>query len=84
MATRGRTIHLQPDAYELLAREAARRGVAPDDLADELVRSDLNGLAQSDLGETLDALAAFRAQLPEADAVDLVAESRAELESRGS
>jgi hypothetical protein len=84
MATRPRAIHLQPDAYELLAREAARRGVDPDQLADELVRSDLTGTPQSDLDAALDALAEFRAGLPPVDAVTLVRDGRDELEARGS
>lgn len=41
MATRPRTIELQPDAYDLVVREADRRGVEPDALVDELVRSNL-------------------------------------------
>ncbi len=84
MATRPRPIHLQPDAYELLAREAARRGVEPDQLADELVRSDLTDVPQTDLGAALDALAEFRAELPPIDAVALVRAGRDELEARGS
>lgn len=82
MATRFRAIHLQPDAYELLAREAARRGVEPDQLADELVRNDLSADATDGLDAALDALAEFRAGLPPVDAVALVREGRDELEAR--
>jgi hypothetical protein len=38
--------------------------VEPDQLADELVRSDLADVPQPDLGVALDALAEFRAGLP--------------------
>jgi len=39
MATR--TVHLPESSYALLSTEARRRGLDPDELADELVRSDL-------------------------------------------
>lgn len=41
MATRTCTVHVSPDAYDGLVHEAERRGVAPDALADELVKADL-------------------------------------------
>jgi hypothetical protein len=84
MATRDRTVQLQQDAYDLLVREAERRGVAPEALADELVRADLGGPGRADTAAALDALAEFRAELPPTDAVTLVREARAELEARGA
>jgi len=84
MATSPRTIELQPDAYELVVREAKRRGLQPDELVDELVRMDLGQPGQGDLDAALDALAEFRADLPPIDAVALVREGRAELEARGA
>jgi hypothetical protein len=41
MATRDRVIHVTPDAYARLQREAGRRGVQPDELADELLAAEL-------------------------------------------
>lgn len=84
MATSPRTIELQPDAYDLVVREAERRGVEPDALVDELVRTDLGRQANGDLDAALDALAEFRAGLPPIDAVALVREGRDELEARGA
>jgi hypothetical protein len=84
MAARGHTIRLQPDAYELLAREATRRGLEPDALADELLRTDLSAAPEADLEEVLAGLADVRAGLPPIDAVALVREGRRELEARGS
>lgn len=83
MATSPRRIELQPDACELVVREAERRGVEPDALVDELVQSDL-GRGNGDLNAALDALAEFRAGLPPIDAVALVREGRDELEARGA
>ena len=84
MATSPRTIELQPDAYDLVVREAERRGVEPDALVDELVRTDLGRHANGDLNAALDALAEFRAELPPIDTVALVREGRDELEARGA
>ena len=78
MATTRRTIELQPNAYDVVVREAERRGVEPDALVDELVRTDL-GQGSGDLNVALDALADFRAELPPIDAVALVREGRDEL-----
>lgn len=41
MTTRPHTIELQPDACDLLAREARRRGLSPDQIVEEIVRTDL-------------------------------------------
>jgi hypothetical protein len=83
MVTSPRKIELQPDAYDLVLREAERRGVEPDALVDELVRSDL-GQENGDLVAALDALAEFRAGQPPIDAVALVREGRDDLEARGA
>jgi len=77
MATRDRTVRLQRDVYELLVQEAARRGIEPDALADDLVRADLGCAARRDLASALDGLAEFRAGLPRLDAVALVRAGRA-------
>lgn len=82
VATTPRTIELQPDAYDLVVREAERRGVEPDALVDELVRTDLARQENGDLKAALDALAEFRAGLPPIDAAALVREGRDELEAR--
>ena len=84
MATSPRTIELKPDSYELVVREAERRGVEPDALVDELVRTDLGRHGNGDLDAALDALAEFRADLPPIDAVALVREGRDALEARSA
>jgi len=83
MATSPRTIELQPEAYDLVVREAERRGVEPDAVVDELVRTDL-GRRSGDFVAALDALAEFRAGLPPTDAVVLVRDGRDELEARSA
>ena len=84
MATADRTVQLQQDAYDLLVKEAARRGVEPEALADELLRADLASAGRGDLEAALDRLAELRAGLAPADAVALVRDGRAELEERGT
>ena len=86
MATRDRVIHVTPDAYDRLEREAGRRGVQPDALADELLAAEL-APAQSDLDSILADLADLaeirsRVRGP-VDAVAVVREGREELEHRG-
>ena len=81
MATRA--IHLQQASYDLLQREASRRGVQPDALADELVRTDLAG-ERGDLQSALAGLAQLRRRLPRIDGVALAHDARAELERRGA
>jgi hypothetical protein len=72
---------LQPDAYDLVVREAERRGIEPDALVDELVRTDLGRRANGNLDATLDALAEFRSRLPLIDAAALLRQSHDELET---
>ncbi len=82
MATR--TIHLPESSYALLSAEAQRRGLDPDALADELLRTDLATSDGQDLEVTLQSLAELRARLPEIDGVVLSRDARAQLEQRGS
>jgi hypothetical protein len=82
MATR--TIHLPESSYALLSAEAQRRGLDPDALADELLRTDLAMSDGQDLDATLQSLAELRARLPEIDGVVLARDARAQLEQRGS
>jgi hypothetical protein len=84
MAAADRSVQLQPDSYDLLVKEATRRGVEPEALADELLRADLTSAGRADQEAALDALAEFRAGLPRADAVTLVREGRVELEARSA
>ena len=84
MAAADRSVHLQSDSYDPLVKEAARRGVGPEALADELLRADLSAAGREDQEAALNALADLRAGLPPADAVALVRESRAELEARSA
>jgi hypothetical protein len=82
MATRARKVRLPAESYELLEREAKRRGVEPDALADELLRADLARPADGDLDTALARLAEFRSRLPDIDGVALAREARSELEQR--
>jgi hypothetical protein len=84
MATRTRTVHVSSDAYDRLVHEAERRGVAPDALADELVKADLSPV-EFDLERTLTDLAEVRSRLRGGglDAVEVVRAGRDELERRG-
>lgn len=83
MATRDRVIHVTPDAYDRLRREAGRRGVGPDELADELLDAEL-APSPSDLNEILADLAQIRSRVHRpVDAVALVREGREELDQRG-
>lgn len=83
MATRDRIIHVTPDAYDRLEREAGRRGVQLDKLADELLAAEL-APAGSDLEAILVDLANIRGRVRgPVDAVAVVREGREELEQRG-
>ncbi len=84
MAMRDRVIHITPDAYDRLEREAGRRGVQPDQLADELLATELAS-ADFDWDAALTELAEIRGRMrggPD-DAVTLVREGREDLEQRG-
>jgi hypothetical protein len=84
MATRDRVIHVTPDAYDRLEREAGRRGVQPDALAEELLAAEL-APAEFDWKSALAELAAIRGRMRGGsdDAVAIVREGREELERRG-
>lgn len=84
MATRDRVVHITPDAYDRLEREAGRRGVQPDELADELLAADLAPV-DFDWDAALAELADIRGRIRggPVDAVALVREGREELEQRG-
>lgn len=82
MATRDRTIKLADDAYELLRLEAARRGVEPDELAEDLLREDLLQARWDGFDDALAALAELRGRLPAIDGVSLAGDVRAELDAR--
>jgi hypothetical protein len=83
MATRDRVIHVTPDAYDRLAREAGRRGVPPDALADQLLAAELAPV-KHDLTVILGDLAEIRGRVRgSVDAVAVVREGREELDCRG-
>lgn len=83
MATRDRVIHVTPDAYDRLERVGGRRGVQPDELANELLAAEL-APASSDLESILSDLADVRNRVrAPVDAVALVREGREELQRRG-
>jgi len=84
VATESRAIELRPDAYALVQREAERRGVAPEQVVDEMVRADLAKPDVVDLDLVLRRAAALRAKLPPMDGVALARASRADLEVRGA
>lgn len=84
MATRPRAVRLQATSYDLLQREARRRGMDPDALADELVRARLGGGSNGDLDSALAGLAELRAGLSDIDGVALAREARRDLEQRGA
>jgi hypothetical protein len=83
MATRERTIRLPQTSYDLLQQEASRRGIEPDALADELLRTDLEA-STGDLQRALTGLAELRTRLPNIDGVTLAREARTDLEHRGA
>lgn len=85
MAAHPRVIRLADDAYELLRREAERRGVDPDALAERLLRADLAATrGWDDLDQTLAVLADLRGRLPEIDGLELARQARADLEARSA
>ncbi len=82
MAARDRRIKLADDAYELLRLEAARRGVEPDELAEDLLREDLMQARWDGFDDALAEIANLRGRLPEIDGLSLAREARAELDAR--
>lgn len=83
MAARPHTIELQPDAFNLVTREAARRGVSPDQVVEEIIRTDL-AARRGDLDAALRRAADLRSTLPRLDGVALAREARDELEARNA
>jgi hypothetical protein len=82
MASRVHTIELPPDAFDLVSREAQRRGVSPDQVVEEIIRSDLAVSHAGDLDAALRRAADLRSALPRLDGVALAREARADLEAR--
>lgn len=80
MVTRQHSVTLKQETYDALEAEAERRHVAPDDLADELVRLQLPADVQR-MNDALNALDALSVDV-DVDAVQLVREGREELERR--
>jgi hypothetical protein len=78
-----RAIHLPQASYDLLQHEASRRGVQPDALADELVRTNLAG-ERGDMQGALAGLAELRRRLPHIDGVTLAHDARAKLDRRSA
>jgi hypothetical protein len=83
MAANPRSIRLPGASYELLLREAKRRGVDPDALADALLRADL-GAQTRDLESALTGLADLRTALRQVDGLVLAREAREDLERRSA
>lgn len=83
MAVRSHTIELAPDAFDLVSREAQRRGVSPDQVVEEIIRTDL-AVTKGDLLSALRGAADLRATLPRLDGLALAREARADLEARGA
>jgi hypothetical protein len=83
MASRPHTIELKPDAFDLVSREAERRGVTPDQVVEEIIRTDL-AVVGGDLDAVLNRAAALRSTLPSLDGVVVAREPRADLQARGA
>jgi hypothetical protein len=84
MASRPHTIELKPDAFELVSREAERRGVSPDQVVEEIIRTDLAVVHGGDLDGALRRAATLRSTLPRVNGVVLAREARADLQARGA
>ncbi len=84
MALRSHTIELAPDAFDLVSREAERRGVSPDQLVEQIIRTDLAVTDGGALDAALRRMADLRSTLPRLDGVVLAREARADLEARGA
>jgi len=84
VTTQAHTVQLRPGTYGALEVEATRRHLAPDELADELVRERLGNVRAEvvSMRDALQTLEAISARMPEVDAVRLVREGREELVRR--
>lgn len=85
MATTDHTVHLKPETFKALEAEAERRHVPPDELADELMREQLQATTsrRSRMREALDALDEFSKTMPRVDAVQLIRDIREAEADRG-
>lgn len=81
MAGRPTTVRLSRTSEDLLLREASRRGITPDALADELLQAALT-TRRGDLAGVLSGLARFRASLPQIDGLATSRAARGDLEHR--
>lgn len=88
-AMRAISVRLDPRDYDRLEAEAKRLGLPPATLVRLYVRAGLHGDGETESERrrrtglaALDRLAALTADLPTVDAVQLVRESRRELEQR--
>ena len=86
MTTRSHTVQLRPATYGALEVEATRRRLAPDELADELVRERLVDVRArpATMRDALQTLNEISARMPEVDAIRLVREGREELVRRSA
>ena len=84
MVLRPHTIELASDAFDLVSREAQRRGMSPDQVVEEMIRIDLAAADGGDLDAALRRAADLRSTLPRLDGVALAREARADLEARGA
>jgi flagellar motility protein MotE (MotC chaperone) len=85
MATTDPVIRLKPETFEALEAEAERRHVEPNELADELVRDQLETREERRrrMRAALDRLAELRKTMPEVDAAQLIRDIRVEEADRG-
>jgi hypothetical protein len=85
MATTDHSVQLKPETFEALEAEAERRHLAPDELADELMREQLQHAAtrRTQMREALDALQEFSKTMPRVDAVQLIRDVRDAEADRG-
>lgn len=84
MASRAHTIELQADAFDLVNREAQRRGVSPDQVVEDIIRTDLAVVHGGELDAALRRAADLRSTLPRLDGVALAHDARADLEARSA
>jgi hypothetical protein len=85
MATTDHSVQLKPETFQALEAEAERRHLAPDELADELMREQLQQTAtrRTQMREALDALHEFSKTMPRVDAVQLIHDVRDAEADRG-
>ena len=84
MASRAHTIELPADAFDLVNREAQRRGVSPDRVVEDIIRTDLAVVHGGELDAALRRAADLRSTLPRLDGVALAHDARADLEARSA